>query len=293
MVLEALLTPKNIQRHPIFMLFLAIIVSSASAWIAYNWFPSSASILTIAFITIALMPVVHSLIRAEETREARKPGFAASFIARHFSIIEVYGWFFIGLIISYAFWYAAMPLDARQSVFLEQEKTVQGISDLRNDLSGMFAGQVQCGADTVCWFDVIFANNMGVMASTILLSFVFGAGAIFLIGWNASVLGLVIGKDVLNIAPSYEHLGILGGALAFFHGIFNGIGLIPHGVFEASAYFIAAVAGGIISVAITKRYYYKHELSTIAKDAALLIAIAATLIFAGAVIEAHVIVASL
>ena len=77
-------------------------------------------------------------------------------------------------------------------------------------------------------------------------------------------------------------------------GIFVGfLSLAPHGIPEAMGYFIGAIAGGIISVAVSKRITMKGELKTIFKDAAILIAIALILLFIGSWIEASAIARSI
>lgn len=294
MVLESIISANSVRRHPLFMLFLAVLMSTAGIWVSWQFYPAYSSLLSIAFITIALTPIMHSFLEYEETIEAKKPGFFMSFIARHFNLLQAYAWFFLGLIISYAFWYAVLPIDVRDNVFAEQERTFEQIGKLKEGLSGMASGTgyTACGNNAACWFETIFANNAKVMVLAIVFSFVFGAGAIFLIGWNASIIGTVIGKDIIALGASYAHYGLFNGVLAFFHGLFNAIGLVPHGIFEACGYFIAAIAGGIIGVLLTKRHLYKHEFGTITKDAAILVIIAFALVAIGALIEAQIIAAA-
>ena len=44
----------------------------------------------------------------------------------------------------------------------------------------------------------IFMNNMRVLLFTILFAFFYGAGAIFIFAWNASVIGFAIGNVFRN-----------------------------------------------------------------------------------------------
>jgi uncharacterized membrane protein SpoIIM required for sporulation len=296
MVLETLFSAKSVHRHPLLMMLHAIIMSSIAMFIAYYIFRESASWLGIAFFTIGLIPLMETLLKHEEKREAKHPGFAATFLARHFNILQAFAWIFIGLIISYAFWYSVLPMEMKKDIFSAQEASLTQIDQLKSNLtgSGMFtAKENSCGKNILCWFEAITINNSSVLALAIILSILFGAGAIFLIAWNGSIIGVVIGKDILALATSYKQFGLFNGIMAFFHGMFNALGLVPHGLFEASGYFIGAIAGAIIGIMVTKKHYYKHEPGTISKDAVLLIITSFACIAIGALIEAFVIVSSI
>ncbi|HLD59287.1 MAG TPA: stage II sporulation protein M [archaeon] len=293
MVLETLLSAKSAHRHPLLLMMHAMVLSSIAIWIAHLAFPESASMLSIAFFTIALIPIMENLLKHEEKIEAKHPGFAASFLTRHSNILQAYAWIFIGLIVSYAFWYTVLPVGMKGEIFSAQESAFQSISETKSSLTGMFNASAACGKDSLCWFGVILSNNAMVLFLAIVLSLLFGAGAIFLIAWNASIIGVVIGKDVISLAANYTQFGFFNGILAFSNGMYNALGLLPHGIFEASAYFIAAIAGAIIGIAATKRHYYKHEMKTILQDAIILIIIALACLTIGAFIEAQIIVAGL
>lgn len=292
MVLESLTDVHFIRRNPVVMLFLAIIVSSVGMWIAYFTFPESASILAIANIAIALVPIMHRLFVVEEVCEIMKPGRTLGFLTRHRCTLKIYTWLFIGLIVSYAFWYVAMPMDVKESVFSQQDRELDKIADLKNQLTGnVYIQATTCAKDFGCWFQLVMYNNSSVLLWAILFSFIYGAGAIFLISWNASIIGVVVGRDVIGLVAEYAHLGVGWDlAAAYTHGLFNALGFLPHGLPEALGYFIGAFAGAIISVAISKRQYKSKEFEIIAKDAFILILIALLLILIGALIESYLLI---
>ncbi|MFH1256906.1 MAG: stage II sporulation protein M [Candidatus Diapherotrites archaeon] len=300
MVLELILSVVALRRHPFNMLFLSFLLSSIALFVSYYTFPESSSILALAFVTIALMPIIERMLVEEEEEEAVKPGSPGSFLARHFDLVEVYAWFFIGLVLSYGFWYAVLPatapascitdasfqwdciLPAKDKVFAEQEKTWSVISGWQS-MTGKITGFVGIGPESclgqqkelLACTEFIYLNNSFVLVLAIFFSILWGAGAVFLLGWNASVIGLFIGKEALSgIGP----------------GVQRAISYLPHGIPEVSGYFIGAIAGGIISALVTKRRYKRHELSTIAMDAFVLICLAFIILFIGALIEAWLIV---
>ena len=116
-----------------------------------------------------------------------------------------------------------------------------------------------------------------VLVWAILFSFAYGVGAIFLIVWNASVIGLVIGKELVSTD--------------LIQATMRAIGLLPHGIPEIVAYFIGAIAGGIISVGITGRHK-KCAMENCLKDAAVLVATAFIVLFVAAIIEAYLILSA-
>ena len=112
----------------------------------------------------------------------------------------------------------------------------------------------------------------------IIFSFLYGAGAIFILSWNASVLGTAIGNLIRN---SISSLG--GGISSYFHAIPLAIGTyLIHGTFEFIAYFLGAIAGGIISAAVARHSYDSPKFIEVILDSLDLIIFASiTLIVAG------------
>jgi len=119
-------------------------------------------------------------------------------------------------------------------------------------------------------FQRIVLNNVSVLLISFLFSFLFGAGAIFILSWNASVLSTAIGLAAKTIGGVH---GLPLAVLIFF----------PHGSLEILAYFIGAIAGGLVSAAVTRKRskYFWH----VVRDSLMLVAIAALLLLVAGVIE--------
>ena len=276
--MESLIKSGFARKHPISMLLDAILLCSVGIFVGLSTFPNYTSILNIAFVTVGIMPVLYSVFVKEEKEEAKKPGAALTFLGRHFDIIMVYSWFFIGLIVAYAFWYHYLPEPQRALAFKEQEATWGQINQLRGNLTQTTSIATACQSRdvTLLAMNCIYYNNAIVLGWAILFSFVYGAGSIFLIAWNASVIGLVIGKEWVSTNV--------------VRAMARAIGLLPHGMPEIFAYFFGAIAGGIISVGVTKKKYRGKEFEIVLKDAAVMIITAYIVLFAAAVIEAYLII---
>ena len=289
MVLESIVSEVIARRHPSTIFFMALILSSVSIWVSFYVFPNSSSILPLAFVTIGFVPIIHKMFVEETMEEVEKPGWAPAFITRHFELVLLYAFLFLGLIASYTLWYVVLPsaetncigaekalncgFPTREKIFSEQENVFSKIT-------GRAVGANECKNPATksiekCTF-FIFSNNSFVLVLAIMFSFLFGAGAIFLIGWNASVIGTFIGKEVVEVH-----------ALA---GLLRGISYLPHGMWEITGYFMGAIAGGIISAVLSGKTYGSHQFETIAKDTLSMIIIAYILLFIGAAIEAWLIV---
>lgn len=273
MVLESILRSGFVLHHPIAMLFFGLVISTVSMGISLLTFTEYASILTIAFITMGTMPVLFGVFAHEEKAEAIHPKNPATFLGRHFHSIKVFSFLFLGIILAYAFWYGQLPLDSRELVFKEQQTKFGQISSLRGNVTqGEFFSNCQSNDILALGLTCIFANNALVLAWSLILSFFFGAGAVFLVAWNASVIGFVLGSAFAN--------------QGFWEGWARFVGLIPHGLPEVVSYFIGALAGGIISVAVAKKKFVEKEFQTVLVDVFFMIIIAFVLLLLAALIEA-------
>jgi hypothetical protein len=295
MVLESLFRVPKKKNGFATLLVVSFVVSSFGIWFPYYVFPESASVLSLAFITIAFVPLIHRIFKDEEQKECVASGSSFGFLFRHSSLVKVYLFIFLGIVFSYSFWFVVLPsqdsavcqgglecfLPAKESVFREQIRTIEVISGspILGKATGVGVFQCKDPKTASLWgcTEFIFLNNALVLGLAVLFSFVWGAGAIFLLGWNASVIGIFLGNEAT--------LG-LGSATMLF------LGYLPHGTFEVMGYFIGAIAGGIISVAVTKRRYGKHDFAIIARDAFTLLIIAYWFILIGSFFEAYFIVSS-
>ena len=163
-------------------------------------------------------------------------------------------------------------------VFDKQIATIQSIN---NKVSGNAYEQFSI-------FSKIFFNNVKVLSFSILFAFIYGAGAIFILTWNASVIGTAIGNFVrVNLS---EYAGLLGfEKFAGYLNIFS-IGLLRyalHGIPEILAYFYGGLAGGIISVSIAKKHYKDKKFSHILFDISELLIIAIAFLLVAAFIEVY------
>jgi len=128
----------------------------------------------------------------------------------------------------------------------------------------------------------IFANNVKVLLLAIFFSFFYGAGAIFILTWNASVIATAAGtfiRERLATALGFGYFGIISVGILKY---------MTHGIFEILAYFIGGLAGGIISVAVIRHEVNTLKFRRVIKDSIDLVIIAFVMLIIAALIEVFV-----
>ena len=257
MVLEKIISVRESVKNPLYAMAASSIITLISMVVAFIVFPEQVGLFSTLFITIALAPFTVNLFSYEEAKEeeliARKK--EQNLLKRNWEAISVLASLFIGMVLIMTTMFMVLPEKIVYKIFQEQ------LEELRK-IRGSFA--------TLDVFEKIFLNNVSVALLAYLFSFLFGAGAIFIFALNASVLSAAIGLTAKSLGGIY-HLPV---AIAIF---------LPHGILEFLAYFIAGLAGGLISAALTRKkseFFY-----IILRDSLKLLVISIIILFFAAWVE--------
>ena len=140
-----------------------------------------------------------------------------------------------------------------------------------NQIRGISEGVTGAAIEQGSLFSRILVNNLQVMAFSFFFSFIFGAGAVFIIAWNASILGVYVGA---KLSETVWHIPLVT------------MGFLPHGIPEIAGFVTAGLAGGLLSAAFIRNRDLKM-LRIIVMDSAKIMGIAVSLIFLAAVIEVY------
>ncbi len=258
MVLERLIGTREALKEPLKTFVLGAIISLISLFVSYTIFPESTGLFTVIITTIASVPLMNRVLRYEEA-ESEKMMESHTFMERYSDIIFAYVAFFSGMILAMSLSFVILPENVANRVFDEQINEI-------NIIRGKF--------DFGDKFFNILINNISVLMLSFLFSFLFGSGAIFILSWNASVLSAAIGL----IAKASGGVKAIPSAVMIF---------IPHGSFEIGAYFIGAIAGGLISAAVTRRKSIKFW--PVVQDSTKLLVISFIFLIIGGIIETFII----
>ncbi len=275
-MLESLMNPFKAKRKPWEMFFIAILYYSVACILSLWVFKDYATIVTLLLTIVAVIPIIYNAIQLEEEESAR-PEVYSRILFGHFKYFSFTMYFFGGLVVASALWYVFAPTHIVQSLFNAQIKTIMGIN-ITGHVSQSFG-----------LFATIFFNNIKVLIFCIIFSFIYGSGAVFILTWNASVIGVAIGYYIrTKLAAISAYTGFQ--YMAHYFGIFS-IGLLKytiHGIPEILAYFIAGLAGSIISVGVIKKRYSSDGFSRTLWDASNLILIAIFITFVAAILEVYI-----
>lgn len=261
MVLEALINPIQAERKPWESFIIGIIYASIAVIACLFLFQDTASSTMIALTALASVPLVYGAIKLEEKKdiEIKKESLL---LKEHGKALMVFIYLFLGFVAAFTTWYLILPADTAESLFSTQITTIKNIN---SPVTGNFITPYEA-------FGIIFINNIKVMAFCLLFAFFYGFGAIFILTWNASIFAALIGSLIrannsLSIAP----LLLLKYSL--------------HGIPEIAAYFIAGLAGGIISIAIIRHDFRTDKFRRIVFDSIDLVMIALIVLVISGLIE--------
>lgn len=274
MVLEDLFESAGLRHRPFRAFLYGSLFTFLSFVMALFFFRSSMSVAMVLLTTLLLVPTLTMMIRNEEKVEG-KYGLR-HFFRNHKDIIEVYIFGFLGVFLAFVVVGAGLydQPDMYKQVFSFQTNfltTEQGVS---SESVRMFVDNAY--RPTLGRVGGIFAHDLLILIFCFVLSFVYGATAIFLVILNGSVFANFIIFVVKTLAQN-----IVQGAQAF---AFFLIHLLP----EVSGFMIAAIAGGVVSKAVMHEKRGSAHFKNVFKDATVLLGIAILLVLIGAVIEVFV-----
>jgi uncharacterized membrane protein SpoIIM required for sporulation len=277
MVLEALTSPMKAEHRPWQMLFLGFLYSSVgillSLWVFYQY-----ASLTMVFLTVfACMPIVYNTVKLEEKKDEIESNEVV-LLKEHWKALEVFMFLFIGITISIVVWYVFLPEKHLAVLFATQSETFHSINSAATGLATGIRG-----------FTDIFLHNLKVLLFCILFSFVYGLGAIFILAWNASVIGLAIGMIIRKgLASAAGTAGFAKVAAYFNVWTYGLLRYSLHGLLEIFAYFVGGLAGGIISVAVIRHTIGTKRFENILWDSTDLLVIALLTLLVAAAVEVYV-----
>lgn len=281
MVLEDLIRAKFAEQRPLLVLPLAFLYASIALFIALWIFPSSAAMVAVFLMTIAAMPLFLDIVVFEKQKEERTGNYFKDLFkfgkANKEKLLPFCIYLFLGMSLAIAMWFIALPSSMLNDLFHIQLNTIKEINLSLSSGGAVFSS----------FFSAILANNLKVLAFSILFSFIYGAGAMFILAWNASVIGVAIGDAIRSSLAAASK--VTGGAIGFVNyssavsvGLFR---YLIHGVPEILAYFIGALAGGMLSIAIAHQEFNTDKFRTTSKNVMLLVGFAALLLILAALIE--------
>ena len=277
MVLESLVNPFRAEKDPWQMFFVGLLYSSVAIVLTLLIFERDRSLAFVFLTVLASVPIMYNTIKMEEKKDTLIES-EIKLLKEHGRAIYFFIFLFLGFLISFLLWYVLLPLETSQNLFLSQQQTIQSINRL---VSGDY---LSSGT-----FFIILSNNIRVLFFCILFAFFFGAGAIFILTWNASVIAAAMGNFFrIQLSNLASGAGFNSLAHYFQATSLSLLRYMLHAIPEIAAYFIAGLAGGIISVAVIRHDFRSHNFQKIVLDSSTLIMISLVLLIFAALIETYI-----
>jgi len=280
-MLESIINPAKAERKPWEMFFVGLVYASLSLLLVHLFFSSDpilsqySGIMIVTFCVMFSLPFMYFIIRREERHDEEVSGFMSVWRI-HSDAIYALLWLFFGFIIAFSFWYILLHDNSMFNAQIGTYCLINSPNNVNGCISNYIPGSNVIGgasSPSPGIFLAILQNNLLVMLFTLVFSLVFGAGAIFILAWNASVISASIG-----IFTKYQLVDIPLGILRY----------MIHGFPEIASYFIAALAGGIFGVGIARHGIKDKMFIKVAQHAALLILIAIVLLVIAGLMEVYV-----
>lgn len=280
MVLESLLNPFQLKKRPWEIFIVGMVYTAVAFFLSYFVFRDGAGLLMVFLIVLATVPTLYTTIKHEEEIDLAydKEIFM---LKEHTKVIIFLLCLFLGITFAMVLSYVFLPSDVVDSVFMLQQNAIANVIRTVND-DTILTGDIT----KISLFGNIFINNIKVLFFCLVFSFLYGTGAMFILTWNASVIATAMGTFVKNELSNAAHLvGFPFLSVYFSATTFSFFRYMTHGAIEIAAYFIAGLAGGIISIALIKHNLKEDKVLVDALD---LILISLGFLVAAAFVEVYI-----
>ncbi len=279
---EMLVNPKKAERYPWELFFVGAFYASLSILLVEVVFSRDAvlakyaGLLIVTFTVMFSMPFIYYTIKYEESKIPYVRG-TFNLLREHEKAIKAFIFLFLGFVVAFSFWYILLdsPQNFKAQIetycLINRPSNVNTCAEqygIKNSVVG--TGSVTSSAGRLFQ---IFKNNCSVLIFTLVFSLIFGAGVIFILAWNASVIAAAIG-----IFTKFKLIDLPLGLARY----------MIHGIPEIGAYFIVALAGGMISVAIIKHEAGQERFWEVLHDSFNLIVAAVIVLFIAALMEVYI-----
>jgi len=249
--------------------FLQIYLFSAfftvvSIFLTRTLLPFSEGLVSVFMVSLAAAYPTIRFLKEDEEEEISKRYSEGKLLERHVKEIGIFLAVFLGALTVFLI----AEFFVSPQFFMIQKDVIKRINP-----SVPLRGMVSVATN----FWAIIQNNLWVFAITFLVSFFISAGGIFVIVWNASILGVFLSNLIMG--PGCPNLPAILAPTCY----------MVHGILEIIAYIIAGIAGSLFSKQFSLYFFRKivneEVFMRIWKDVTILVSIGVLLIFVAGAVE--------
>ncbi len=260
------------------MFVAGIIYTYIALGLSYMVFAEAAGLLMVFLIVLACSPMLYYTIKNEEELDM-KSDQEWFLLKEHTKVLVFLMFLFMGITLALVVAYVALPEQVVNNIFSLQQ---HAIGMVNQNVQDSITGNVT----KLDLFSGILFNNMKVLFFCLIFSFLYGTGAVFILTWNASVIATAMGTLFQSkvIAGAATATGAFGGHI-FNAALYSFFRFMTHGLLEIAAYFVAGLAGGIISIALIKHNLQEDRVLFDSLD---LILISMAMLIVAGVVEVYI-----
>jgi len=279
-VLEHLFPEDWLERRGVYAFILGVVYAIVGVLIASVLFPKDPALVGVALTSLLLLPEMYKIFSIEERKQSleQKTTFL-SLWKDDIDLVRIYTFLFLGIILVYSVGTILLPSIQTNSLFKEQlairfggEMSGNAIASGNSITGGLF--------DSALFIELL-SNNLLVLIACFIMALLTGDGAIFLIIWNGSVWGTIFGITAKNAAT-------FSGANVIYLFALVMLIVFPHMIIEGMSYFLAAIAGTVISKDVILEKFASDRFFRVFGLNLYLVVIALLFLILGAVVEAFV-----
>ena len=233
MVLEHIFPEDWLEHKGRYAFLLGLVYSLIGILIAYVIFRNDPALPALAFTSMLLLPEMYKIFSIEERKESMEQKVSVSQLWKDdIEVVRIYIFLFLGILLIYSLG-AIVLQDFQTNALFKQQLEIRFGEGFTGNAT--FSGLFESGL-----FLELISNNFIVLIFCFIIALLTGDGAIFFITWNASVWGTIFGITA-------KYAAVFSGQHPFY--LFGIIMLVvfPHMMLEAISYFLAAIAGSVIS----------------------------------------------
>ncbi|MBI2147109.1 stage II sporulation protein M [Candidatus Woesearchaeota archaeon] len=276
MVLEHVFPEDWLENRARYAFLLGVGYTLFSVSISSLLFPKNPALVSVAFISLLLLPELYKIFDIEERQEMMESRFSLPrLFADDWDVTKVYIFLFLGILLTYSVSTIVLDNYASGDLFRDQ-------LEFRGKAGG--AGSHAAGKAiefSPGLFSHLLSNNFKVLIACFLMALLTGNGGIFLIVWNASVWGTIFGITAKAAATA-------AGVNPFFYFALILLIVFPHMIVEALSYFLASISGSIISKDVLLEKFRSERFWFVFKFNSYLFIFSLVFLVLGALIETFV-----
>jgi len=280
-MLESLINPKKVEKGPWKMFFIGLLYASLSLILVHTFFSGNAvlskfsGLIVVTFCVMFSLPFMYYITKQEEEEDEEMGGLLSAWKI-HKNAVFALIWLFLGFVIAFSFWYLILGNPSLLNAQLETYCMINSPGNIESCVQEFSMGSAYVtptgAATNTGRFLAILENNVYVMLFTLIFSLIFGAGAIFVLAWNATVIAGAVG-----IFSHYRLVEMPLGIARY----------MIHGLPEITAYFITALAGGILGVGFIRHGIKDPRFLRVLENVIILLFIAAIILILAAIMEVY------